>query len=85
LDTAVRSHETRGGKNVPKPISSGQAGWTGTVGNEVNPTHRPYRKVMATRAQATAMVEGAEEEAKSEGRTVMVRIGAEDGPAVKAG
>lgn len=46
-----------------------------TEGNEVNPTHRQLRKDAATCEQSRAMVEGAEEEAKSERRPVMGRIG----------
>ena len=47
----------------------------GTEGNEVSPTHRQHRKGLATREQSKAMVEGVQEEAKSECRSVMDRIG----------
>ena len=47
----------------------------GTQRNEVNPTHRQRRKVLATREQSKAMVEGVEEEAKSERPVVMTGIG----------
>ena len=47
----------------------------GILGNEVNPMHRHRRMAVATEAQATAMVQRAEEEAKSECRSVTDRIG----------
>jgi hypothetical protein len=47
----------------------------GTKGNEVSPTHCLPRKVLATCEQSKAMVEGVEEEAKSECLVVMTRIG----------
>jgi len=65
---------TPGGKRVPNPIIL-LASEMGTQGNEVNPIHRHHRKVLATHEQSKAMVEGAEEEAKSECRLVMSRIG----------
>ena len=52
----------------------------GTLGNEVNPMHRHRQYGVATEAQATAMVQRAEEEAKSECRSVIDRIGVQDLP-----
>ena len=52
----------------------------GILGNEVNPMHRPRQMAVATEAQATALVQRAEEEAKSEGRSVIDRIGVQDLP-----
>ena len=52
----------------------------GNKGNEVNPLHRRRQYGVATEAQATAMVQRAEEEAKSECRSVMGRIGVRDLP-----
>jgi hypothetical protein len=52
----------------------------GILGNEVNPMHRHRQMAVATEAQATAMVQRAEEEAKSECRSVMGRIGVQDLP-----
>lgn len=45
------------------------------MGNEVNPTHRQVRKNEATQAQVRAMVQWAEEVAKSEWLSVMDGIG----------
>lgn len=72
--TGRRSQMTSGGERVPNPIA-GRASPVDTERNEVNPTHRQPRKGVATREQSKAMVEGAEEEAKSERRPVMGRIG----------
>lgn len=65
---------TPGGKRVPNPIVW-PASQMGTQSNEVNPTHRQRRKVLATREQSTATVKGVEDGAKSECRPVMGRIG----------
>ena len=42
--------------------------------------HRHHQQEVATEAQATAMVQRAEEEAKSECRSVIDRIGVQDLP-----
>ena len=65
---------TSGGERVPNPIVW-LASQMGTERNEVSPIHRQHRKVLATCEQSKAMVEGVEEEAKSESRSVMDRIG----------
>jgi hypothetical protein len=52
----------------------------GILGNEVNPMHRHRQQEVATEAQATAMVQRAEDEAKSESRSVIDRIGVQDLP-----
>jgi hypothetical protein len=52
----------------------------GILGNEVNPMHRHHQQEVATEAQATAMVQRAEDEAKSESRAVTGRIGVQDLP-----
>ena len=72
---------TCGGKNVPNPIAR-LASRADTLGNEVNPMHRlrVRKEAQATGAQATAMVQGAEEVAKSEGPSVMGGIEVQDLP-----
>lgn len=72
--TSHRSPKTPGGKRVPNPIFW-LASQMGAQRNEVNPTHRQYRKVLATCEQSKAMVEGAEDWAKSERPFVMDGIG----------